>query len=62
MRKPSSRWVRIPAGALLIGGSILALFGVWMLPPGLMLLAEDVPPLARAITCVLDRIERHRPH
>jgi len=54
--------VRIPAGALLIGGSILALFGVWMLPPGLMLLAEDVPPLARAITCVLDRIERHRPH
>ena len=43
--KPSSRWVRIPSGALLIVGgvlSILPILGVWMLPLGLALLPEDV--------------------
>ncbi|MEY9284955.1 hypothetical protein ABIA03_006147 [Bradyrhizobium yuanmingense] len=43
--KPSSRWVRIPSGTLLVVGgvlSILPVLGVWMLPLGLALLAEDV--------------------
>src|SRR5689334_19651484 len=51
LRRPSSRWVRIPAGVLLIGGSMLSmlpLFGLWMLPLGLVLLAEDIAPLRRA--------------
>lgn len=50
---------------LLVGGgflSILPLFGLWMLPLGLFLLAEDMPPLRRARNRILDRIERHRPH
>jgi hypothetical protein len=65
LRRPNARWVRIPAGVLLICGgalSILPFLGLWMLPLGLMLLAEDFPPLRRARHRVLDWIERHRPH
>jgi hypothetical protein len=65
LRKPSSRWVRIPTGFLLIVGgvlSILPLLGLWMLPLGFLLLAEDVPPLATRRDRALDWIERHRPH
>lgn len=54
LRHPASRWIRLPAGALLmIGGvfSILPFLGLWMLPLGLLLLAADVPflqkPMAR---------------
>jgi hypothetical protein len=64
LRRPSSRRLRIPAGVLLIGGgllSILPLFGLWMLPLGLVLLAEDVPSLRRARDRLLDWIERRRP-
>jgi hypothetical protein len=64
LRRPSSRWVRIPTGVLLIGGSLLSilpLFGFWMLPLGLILLAEDVPPLRRACDRMLRWIERRGP-
>ena len=63
--QPSSRWVRIPAGVALIGGGVLSFLpalGVWMLPVGLALLAEDVPALKSPRTKVLDWIERRRPH
>ena len=65
LRRPSSRWVRVIAGPILVGGSflsILPLFGMWMLPLGVLLMAEDLPPLRRARDHILDRIERHRPH
>lgn len=65
LRQPSSRWARIPAGVLLIIGgllSILPVLGLWMLPLGAVLLAEDLPALRRLRERVLDRIERHRPH
>ena len=64
LRRPSSRWVRAPAGLLLVGASLLSIlpfFGLWMLPLGLMLLAEDVPPLRRARERLLAWIERRRP-
>jgi hypothetical protein len=63
--KPSSRWVRIPSGALLIVGGVLSflpVLGVWMLPLGLALLAEDVPALRSARAKVLDWVERKKPH
>ncbi|GGF37887.1 hypothetical protein GCM10011611_50360 [Aliidongia dinghuensis] len=50
LRRPGSRWARLPAGvALVVGGllSILPVLGLWMLPLGLLLLAEDLPPLRR---------------
>jgi tellurite resistance protein len=64
LRQPSVRWIRIPAGLLLIIGSFLSLlpfFGLWMLPLGLLLLAEDIPPLRRTRDRLLAWIERHRP-
>jgi len=57
LRKPASRWARIPAGILLIIGGCLAIlpvFGLWMLPLGLILLADDIPPLRRARERALD--------
>jgi hypothetical protein len=65
LRRPSARWVRIPVGLLFVGASLLSilpLFGVWMLPLGLMLLAEDAPLLRRARDRLLEWIERHRPN
>ena len=65
LRSPAARWVRLPLGVLFILGSflfILPIFGLWMLPVGLLLLAEDVPILRRMRTRMLNWIERHRPH
>jgi len=65
LRLPSSRWVRLPAAALLIVGgifSILPFLGIWMLPLGVVLMAEDVPFFHRLTDTGLDWIERRRPH
>ena len=57
LRKPSRRWLRTPCALLLILGgmfSILPILGLWMLPLGLALLAEDVPgikPLLERAAC-----------
>jgi hypothetical protein len=64
LRKPSGRWLRIPAGLLLIIGGIvsfLPIFGLWMLPLGLVLLAEDLPVLQSWRLRILDWIERRHP-
>ena len=61
LRRPSSRWVRIPLAALLIIGGIfsfLPVLGLWMLPLGLLLLAQDVPFLQGPLVRLLDWIER----
>jgi hypothetical protein len=65
LRKPSSRWLRIPAAALLIVGGVLAflpVLGLWMLPLGVVLIADDVAPLRRATGRILAWIERRHPH
>lgn len=65
LRRPSSRWVRIPAAVLLMAGGFLGflpILGLWMLPLGLVLLAEDFPPVRRAVDRVLDWLEQRRPH
>jgi hypothetical protein len=64
VRQPSSRWLRIPAGLLLTVGGVLwflPIAGLWMLPIGLMLLADDVPPLRSVRSRALDWVEHHRP-
>ena len=65
LRAPSSRLVRIPLGILLLVGgllSILPVFGLWMLPLGLLLLALDVPllrrPARRGTLCIERRYVR----
>ena len=51
-------------GLLLAFGGILGflpIFGFWMLPIGLALLAEDIPPLRSGRSRILDWIEHRRP-
>jgi hypothetical protein len=63
--QPSRSWLRMCVGLLLIAASLLSVlpvFGIWMLPLGLVLLAEDVPPLRRARDRILEWVERRRPH
>ena len=61
LRKPSSIYARIPLAVLLILGGIfsfLPVLGVWMLPLGLVLFAQDVPPLQKPMAQSLGWIER----
>ena len=65
LRRPACRWVRVPAGGLLIGGGVfgfLPLLGFWMLPLGLVLLAEDWTVLRDARGYVIGWIAHRRPH
>jgi hypothetical protein len=59
LREPSSRWVRIPLAIVLICGGLfgfLPVLGLWMLPLGFLLLAQDLPflrkPTRRALVCL----------
>lgn len=64
VRRPSARWLRIPMGLLLILGGVLwflPIVGLWMLPIGLALLADDVPLLRSLRSRILDWVEHHRP-
>jgi len=61
LRKPSSHYVRIPLAVLLILGgifSILPVLGLWMLPLGLLLFAQDLPFLQKPTVQALGWIER----
>ena len=62
MRKPAARWVRIPLGILCVFASFLwflPVLGIWMMPLGLLLLAQDMPflrkPVGRGLLWALDR-------
>lgn len=61
LREPQAAWLRIPLGVVLILGglfSILPLLGAWMLPFGLILLAQDIPFLRRPLRRALIWCER----
>lgn len=61
LRKPSSRLLRIPlAGLLVLGGtlSFLPVLGLWMLPLGVALIAQDVPMLEKPTAKSLGWLER----
>ena len=56
LRQPDAVWVRVSAGIALTGGGVLSflpVLSVWMLPVGLALLAQDVPPMRRPLARVL---------
>ena len=68
VRKPGSGWVRYPLALALIGGGVigfLPILGFWMIPLGLVLIAEDIPflqrPLGRLIRWINDRLEGPQP-
>lgn len=61
VRQPTSRWVRIPLAFLLVVGGIfsfLPVLGLWMLPLGLRLIAQDLPFLQRPLANALSWGER----
>jgi hypothetical protein len=61
LRKPSSKLVRIPLALLLVLGgifSILPVLGLWMLPLGLILIAQDIPFLEKPVALFLGWLER----
>ncbi len=50
LREPRMIWLRVPIALLLIVGgffSFLPVLGLWMLPLGVLLLAQDIPFLKR---------------
>lgn len=64
LRQPSAIWVRVPVALLFIGAGFvgfLPVLGFWMAPLGLLLIAQDIPPLrsplARAVAWALDKWE-----
>jgi len=68
-RVPCAGWARLPVtrtgrlvvgGALIVGGlfGFLPVLGYWMLPLGLLVLAQDVPWLRRPVGCALLVAER----
>ncbi|NVN36109.1 hypothetical protein HUK81_03985 [Komagataeibacter swingsii] len=62
--QPGRAWLRAILGSLLIVGGLLSflpVLGVWMLPLGLILLAEDVPALRRLTARMLEWVERRHP-
>jgi hypothetical protein len=67
LRQPSSRWVRIPAALLLVASGFvgfLPVLGFWMIPLGLLLIAQDIPvlrpPMARAMNWLQNKWEDYR--
>lgn len=61
LRKPSSILWRIPISLVLVVGGIfsfLPVLGIWMLPLGLILIAQDIPFLQPPIVRLLGWIER----
>lgn len=53
--------VRLPLGLLLIAGGFLAIlpvFGLWMIPLGLLLLAIDLPMLRPSVSAMIIRLRR----
>jgi hypothetical protein len=64
VRRPTSRLVRLPLGALLIFGGVfgfLPVLGFWMLPLGLILIARDVPALEPPLARLFAWINRNWP-
>src|SRR5262245_27708894 len=60
----SSPWVRVPpALAFIVGGvfGFLPILGFWMVPLGLILLAQDVPPLRRPLGRALNWVDSKLP-
>lgn len=65
LREPEQKWLRVPTAALLIVGGLLSflpVLGIWMLPLGIALLAEDFALCRRACAHMLDWTIRRKPH
>lgn len=65
LRRPASRGARILVSALLVIGSLfsfLPVLGVWMLPLGLIIIAQDLPFLKAPLVAAFRRVEAGYAH
>jgi hypothetical protein len=62
LRNPRGKWVRLPLGILLVVAGVLGPFvpvlGVELIPVGLLLIAQDIPPLREPVAEMTLWLER----
>ncbi len=64
LRDPARFWLRVPLGILMILASFLwflPVLGLWMLPLGIVLLAQDFGPMRRAVYRAINWTAQRRP-
>lgn len=64
LRHPDARWQRLPIALLFLIGAVfsfLPVLGIWMLPVGLLLLAEDLPPARWLLYASVNWVARCQP-
>lgn len=53
LRDPKGKWVRLPLGLLIVAanlfGPVVPFLGIEFVPLGLLLIAQDVPPLRKPV-------------
>jgi hypothetical protein len=62
VRNPRGKWIRLPLGILFIAAGLLGpfvpLLGIEFIPLGLLLIAQDLPPLRRPVAAMTLWLER----
>lgn len=62
LRNPRGRWVRLPLGIVLVVGGLLGpvvpVLGIEFIPIGLLLIAQDFPPLREPVAQMTLWLER----
>ncbi|HYF16548.1 MAG TPA: hypothetical protein VEA40_01685 [Ramlibacter sp.] len=62
LRDPKGKWVRLPLGLLIIAanlfGPLVPFLGIEFVPLGLLLIAQDVPPLRKPVATMTLWLER----
>jgi hypothetical protein len=62
LRNPKAKWVRLPLGILLVVAGLLGPLvpglGIQFIPPGLLLIAQDLPPLREPVAQMTLWLER----
>jgi hypothetical protein len=64
VRQPKLVWLRAILGVLLMIGSVFSIlpaFGIWMLPLGIILLAQDIAPLRRLVYRLINWTAERKP-
>lgn len=62
LRNPQGRWIRLPLGIVLVIagllGPLVPVLGIELIPIGLLLIAQDFPPLREPVAQMTLRLER----
>ena len=64
LREPKLVWLRAILGVLFIIGSVFSILpglGLWMLPLGIVLLAQDIAPLRRQVYRLINWTAERKP-